>query len=88
MLVLLQEGDRTAREISQALGIREKAVYEHLPHVARSAEARKQKLIVLPFQCLVCGYVFKERRRFTKPGRCPRCKNSHLETPTYRLVHG
>jgi predicted Zn-ribbon and HTH transcriptional regulator len=76
----------TARELSQTLRIREKTVYEHLSHVARSAEARKQKLTVLPFQCLACGYVFKERRRFTRPGRCPRCKKSHLETPTYRLV--
>jgi hypothetical protein len=88
MMALLQERDMTAREISQALGIRERTVYEHLPHVARSAAGRKQKLTVLPFQCLACVYVFKERRRFRKPGRCPRCKNSHLEAPTYRLENG
>jgi predicted Zn-ribbon and HTH transcriptional regulator len=86
MTALLQERDMTARELSQALRIREKEVYEHLSHVARSALARKTKLTVLPFQCLACGYVFTERRRFTRPSRCPRCKKSHLEMPTYRIA--
>jgi predicted Zn-ribbon and HTH transcriptional regulator len=33
-----------------------------------------------------CGYVFEERKRFTRPSRCPRCKKTHIETPVYRLT--
>jgi len=86
MFLLLNEKDMTAREISQAIGIREREVYEHLPHIARSAAAQKRKVTVLPFGCMSCGYVFEERSRFTRPSRCPRCRKTHLETPVYRLV--
>ena len=82
---LLSEKELTAREISQAAGVREKEVYEHLPHIARSAAALGIKLRVLPFRCLDCGFVFEERSRFTRPSRCPRCKKSRLETPLYRI---
>ncbi len=86
MFLLLNEKEMTAREISQVIGIREREVYEHLPHIALSATAQKRKLVVLPFSCRSCGYVFEERKRFTRPSRCPRCKKTHLETPAYCLV--
>ncbi|MGE5840731.1 MAG: transcriptional regulator [Deltaproteobacteria bacterium] len=86
ILSLLVDHEMTAREISQAIGIREREVYEHLPHIALSATAQKRKLVVLPFNCMSCGYVFEQRRRFTRPSRCPRCKKTHLETPVYRLA--
>jgi predicted Zn-ribbon and HTH transcriptional regulator len=85
IFLLLNDKEMTAREISQAIGIREREVYEHLPHIALSAMSQKRKLVVLPFRCMSCQYVFEERKRFTRPSRCPRCKKTHLETPTYRL---
>ena len=85
MTRLLEEDARDARELSQLLGIKEKEVYEHLAHIARSVKAQKKKLTVLPFSCLACGFVFEERRRFTRPGRCPKCKDSRVEYPLYRI---
>ena len=85
IIVLLIEGEMSARELSQAVGIREKEVYEHLPHIARSLAVQKKKLIIQPAQCLSCGYIFEDRKRFTRPGRCPHCKKSHLDVPTYRI---
>ena len=85
MIELLSENDMSARDLSQAMGIREKEVYEHLPHIARSLEAQKKKVSIRPSTCLTCGYVFKDRRRFTRPSRCPRCKKSHIQEPLYRV---
>lgn len=85
MIVLLTENEMNARELSQAIGIREKEVYEHLPHIARSVAVQKKKLIIHPVRCLTCGYVFKDRKRFTRPGRCPSCRKSHLDEPKYRI---
>jgi predicted Zn-ribbon and HTH transcriptional regulator len=85
MIVLLMEEDLSARELSQAMGIREKEVYEHLPFIARSVAGQIKKLIIRPSRCLVCGYVFKDRKRFTRPSRCPRCKREHLQDPAYRV---
>ena len=82
---LLSENDMGARELSQALGIREKEVFDHISHIARSVKAKGKKLIILPSQCLSCGYVFEDRTRFTPPGRCPSCKKSHLKNPTFKI---
>ena len=84
---LLEEREMTAKDLSQMLGIREREVYDHLSHVARSVAAKgKRKLTILPFRCLSCGYVFDDRKRFTRPGRCPKCKKTRVEVPTYRLT--
>lgn len=85
MARLLEEDPRDARELSRLLGIKEKEVYEHLAHIARSVKAHKKKLALLPFRCLACGFVFQERRRFTRPGRCPKCKDSRVEYPMYKI---
>ena len=84
-LLSLQEMD--ARQLSAQIGIREKEVAEHLSYIARSLKARGEKLTIRPAECLQCGYVFKKRRRFTRPSRCPRCKKSHLQSPAF-CIHG
>ena len=61
-------------ELSQALGVTEKEVYAHLGHIQRSAVAAGAEFVVTPSECLACGYVFADRRRLTRPGRCPRCR--------------
>jgi predicted Zn-ribbon and HTH transcriptional regulator len=82
---LLTHEEMDARDLSQAVGIKEKEVYAHLAHIARSVAAMGSKLAIRPSECLKCGYVFKDRRRFTRPGRCPRCRESHLTSPFYRI---
>jgi len=82
---LLSEGEMDARELSREVSIREKEVYEHLAHIARSLALKGNKLGIQPAQCLSCGYVFKDRQRLTRPGRCPRCKKSHLQNPSFYI---
>lgn len=86
MMALLREKEMNARELSRTLAIREKEIYEHLPHIARTVMAQNKRLVIEPFRCLACGYVFEERKHFTRPGRCPRCKKTHIERPTYQIV--
>ncbi len=75
-----------ARELSRELGIKEKEVYDHLVHVERSAAATSATFILTPSQCLLCGYVFEDRRRLTRPSRCPKCKRSKLQSPSFRIA--
>ena len=82
---LLSAEEMSAIDLSQALGIREKEVYEHLPYIARSVAARGKELVIRPSLCLKCAYEFKDRKRFTRPGRCPQCKGTHLQRPTYEI---
>ena len=85
IIELLSSVEMEARDLSQELGIQEKEVYDHLAHVARSAKAEKKKLIVQPSRCLSCGFVFKDRKRFTRPSRCPKCRRSHLQNPRFQI---
>ncbi|MBW2200014.1 MAG: transcriptional regulator [Deltaproteobacteria bacterium] len=85
MISLLKDQEMSARDLSQVIGIQEKEVYGHLGHVARTVEIQGKKLVIQPFRCLSCGYVFKNRKRFTRPGHCPACRKTHLEVPTYRI---
>lgn len=83
-LLNIQEMD--ARQLSGQLGIKEKEAIDHLNHIARSLAAKGKKLKIRPAECLTCGYVFEKRQRFTRPGRCPRCKKSHLQSPGFYIT--
>jgi predicted Zn-ribbon and HTH transcriptional regulator len=85
IILLLSEAELSAREISGQVGISEKEVYEHLSHIARSVSSQDKQVVVTPANCLACGYAFVGRRRFTRPGRCPQCKKSHIQSPTFRI---
>lgn len=62
---LLQEQEFNAREISQALSIMEKEVYDHLEHIDRTICRQGMRLVVQPYACLSCGFTFEGRRRWT-----------------------
>jgi hypothetical protein len=85
MIELLDKKDMDARDLSQTLSIREKEVYAHLSHISRSVSAQRKKLMIIPAECLECGFVFEKRKRFTRPSRCPHCKNEHIQNPMYRI---
>jgi predicted Zn-ribbon and HTH transcriptional regulator len=85
IILLLSQAELSAREISGQVGISEREVYEHLSHIARSVSSQDKQVVVTPANCQACGYVFVARRRFTRPGRCPQCKKSHIQSPTFRI---
>lgn len=82
---LLETDTLTVRDLSQAVSIPEKEAMDHLGHIARSVRSQNKKLVETPYKCLSCGFVFDKRTRFTKPGRCPSCKNSHIRTARYHI---
>lgn len=88
MIALLEEKEQSARELSGFLRISEKEVYEHLTHIHRSLAPRRRTLVVRPARCLDCSYVFRDRKRFTSPSRCPRCRCEHIEDPRYHVRTG
>jgi hypothetical protein len=82
----LKQADFSARELSKAVGIREKEVYDHLQHIEKSAKRQAFKFKVYPAQCNSCEYTFNKRERLTRPGRCPICKKQHIDPPRFQIV--
>ncbi|MDJ0720480.1 MAG: transcriptional regulator [Desulfobacterales bacterium] len=86
LVVLLEAGAWDVRGLSQALGIAEREVIAHLPHVKRSLEGSGAQLVIQPAVCRSCGFTFKGRGRFTRPGRCPRCRRTHIAPPAFHVA--
>jgi transcriptional regulator len=84
---LLLDGQFSARDLSRLLSIREREVYEHLPHVAKSV-GNSTTLIATPARCLDCGFVFRKRERLTPPGKCPVCRSESVSPPLYGITKG
>ena len=85
MRELLLQNDQDLRSLSQQLSLAEKEVLDHLHHLELSVRKRNQKLVILPSYCLKCGFSFTKRKRFSKPGRCPRCRSTYIEPPVFRI---
>jgi predicted Zn-ribbon and HTH transcriptional regulator len=82
----LRKGPASARDLSAAVGIREKDVPGHLEHVEHSARARGEVLVVEPATCADCGFRFEGRARLTKPGACPECRSTRIDPPLFSLA--
>jgi predicted Zn-ribbon and HTH transcriptional regulator len=84
----LRHEEHTAHDLSRLVGIPEKAVADHLAHLARSLPAHGEQLTVSPPACLTCSYAFPARSRLTRPSRCPQCRGTHLAEPLFRIEKG
>jgi predicted Zn-ribbon and HTH transcriptional regulator len=83
---LLRSGKaRSAHELSEVLGVAEREIVPHLEHLERSLKNENERLIVEPCECAACGFVFRERDRLTRPGKCPHCRATRVRPPRFRI---
>ena len=76
----------SAKELSGAMGIPVKEVYDHLEHIQRSMSKGEHRLSVLPAECKKCGFVFRKRERMKKPGKCPVCRGESIQEPLFSIA--
>jgi hypothetical protein len=72
-------------EISAAVHISVREVYEHLDHIRRSLANRTHHLVIMPAVCKKCGFIFRKREKLKKPGKCPVCRSETIEDPLFSL---
>lgn len=73
-------------QLAQILGIRERQVEEHLAHVVKTVARDKTRQFILdPARCQDCSFVFRARRRLTRPSRCPHCRSEAIAAPCYGI---
>ena len=83
ILALLSERPRSAKALSADVRIPEKEVFGHLDHLRKSLHREGRRVAVTPAECLACGFVFRKRERFAKPGRCPVCRGESVSEPLF-----
>jgi transcriptional regulator len=86
MIELLRGIRLSSHQLAQQLGISERQVEEHLPHIVKTlARDRTRRFILEPSTCPDCGFVFRDRTKLTKPSRCPRCRSESITAPRYGI---
>jgi predicted Zn-ribbon and HTH transcriptional regulator len=85
ILSLLSETPLSALQISARVGIPEKEVYAHLPHVKKTVGRLGGRLLVTPAECNACGFSFRKRERPDKPSRCPVCRGESISPPLFAI---
>ena len=85
IVVELEQGPITVRDLSQTTHQSEREILVHLEHVARSVQRPKQ-FVIEPPVCHQCGFVFSGRHRFSSPSRCPRCRHEGIIPPLFHIT--
>ena len=84
IIKLLSNGSYTLQELSSEIHLSMREVLDHLEHARKSVRSPK-KFIIEPAECLNCGFIFKDRSKVHTPGKCPKCRSSHIHEPSYRI---
>ncbi|MFO7883823.1 MAG: ArsR family transcriptional regulator [Desulfobacteraceae bacterium] len=74
----LESSPMTVRDISQSVGISEKDVFHHLEFIEKTVRTQKKRLLIEPYHCQDCGFQFKKRKKYKKPGKCPMCRDGRI----------
>ena len=86
MIELLSGTRLSAYQLAQMLGIPERQVEDHLVHVVKTiARDRKRSFILEPSTCPECHFIFQDRRKLTRPSRCPRCRSESITAPRFGI---
>jgi predicted Zn-ribbon and HTH transcriptional regulator len=73
------------RDLSELVRVSERDLPNHLEHLSRTLRRRGERLVIEPAACRSCGYLFRSRARFKRPGRCPKCRRTHIAPARFRL---
>jgi predicted Zn-ribbon and HTH transcriptional regulator len=85
IIVFLEGGEASPRDIARETGISEREVTDHLTHIQKSITNTEYTLRVTPAKCNKCGFVFRKRTRLSKPGKCPICRNKSIHPPLFSI---
>ena len=86
IIAVLEQGERSAKEVSSEVGISEKEVYSHLDHIRKTMNTTGRRLAITPAECKKCGFVFSKRERLKKPGKCPVCRGESIHEPLFSII--
>jgi predicted Zn-ribbon and HTH transcriptional regulator len=86
IIVTLTGGMYSAYDLATLHAISEREIEDHLSHIARSlARDTTRQIIREPAECEQCEFTFRNRARFTRPSRCPKCRSERICAPKFGI---
>ena len=86
IIELITDARLSSYQLAQMLGIPERQVEDHLPHVVKTiARDKTRRFILDPARCQDCDFIFRDRSRLTSPSRCPHCRSEAIAVPRYGI---
>ena len=76
----LRDGPVSLRTLSTRIGLSEKQLAGHLDNLHKQV-----RVTIIPARCAKCGFEYRDRRRSRKPGKCPKCRSTHIQEPLYSI---
>ena len=83
MIALLEQQKMTARQLAERFEVEVPDILEDLKHIAQTIKATHKKLKEQWAVCNICGFVFKEREKFSRPSKCPKCRSEGTTEPVF-----
>jgi predicted Zn-ribbon and HTH transcriptional regulator len=80
----LERQSMSPRELSRFFNIELKEAVDDLKHISKSVLPRK-RLIREHAVCKNCGFVFKDRMKFSTPTKCPKCRDESITEVRFRV---
>jgi len=80
LVPLLLDKKMSLSEIARAVREKPKDVMEALAHLAKSSRHGDYELVMDPAECRKCGFEFGTDK-FSKPGKCPKCRSTWIFEP-------
>ncbi len=80
---LLSAQEMSISGLARMLEVKFSEIESALQHVEKSIKPKKIK--ITPARCKECGFVFRERKKFTPPSRCPECKSEWIAEATFSI---
>jgi len=81
IIEILQQNKQSAQQLANYFQCELREIIEDLQHIEKSIKPKKLKST--PACCKSCNFVFKERSKISKPGKCPRCKSEWIEAQMF-----
>lgn len=80
IVALLTNDLLSVGELSRSIGKSEKEIFEQLSQIQKSTS-----LTIEAAECQGCGFVFEDRTRLKKPGKCPKCRSRRIFEPRFTI---
>ncbi|MBW2987978.1 transcriptional regulator [Candidatus Woesearchaeota archaeon] len=81
IIELLKQGEWSIQQIANHFKTTVAEILPDFKHITRTIHPRK--IATRPATCRSCGFVFKDRKKYSTPSKCPRCKSEWINPQTY-----